>query len=92
MGARQAGSGRENTSERSRLNLLPFPRHQRKCEDSLGSVKSFGESAQPLQSVKLSILSRVHGYGHFLAMNRGCEWRLPSCKIPLNKILLGEQG
>ena len=74
------------------LTFFPFPRHLRKCEDSLGSVKSFGESAQPLQSVKLSILSRVHGYGQFLATNRGCEWRLPSCKLPLIKICWVNKG
>ena len=60
--------------------------------EQFGLVRSFGESAQPLQSVKLSILSRVHGYGQFLATNRGCEWRLPSCKLPLIKICWVEQG
>ena len=46
--------GWENASEISCLNLLLFPEAPMECEGYFGLVKSNGESAQPLQSVKLS--------------------------------------
>ena len=35
-----------------------------------GMIGSCGESAHPLESIKLSILSRVPGYGHFEQQDR----------------------
>ena len=77
---------------KSLVLTFSFSSSPQEVRGQFGMVRSFGESAQPLQSVKLSILSRVHGYGQFLATNRECEWRLPSCKLPLIKICWVEQG
>ena len=53
MGTGQDGSGRGNASEGSRLNLLlSFSLQEGQGQNGL--IESCGESAQPLQSVKLS--------------------------------------
>ena len=48
-----------------------------------GMIGSCGESAHPLESLKLSILSRVPGYGHFEQLDKAV---VEGLLIPTSKL------